>query len=497
MKQNHLQLYFGDIHNHNALGYGLGSLERSIDIARTHLDFFAFTGHSSWHDIEPMEGGREQHWFQGFDKLKNAWPNVQQLIADANDDGNFNAFLGFEWHSSAFGDQCIIYPDDHQPLVFPNTIAELRSFCIEKRALMIPHHLAYPTGRRGVNWDVFDPACTPVVEIFSEHGNAEDDRGAYPFFSHSMGGRITANTARRGLNNGLQFGFVASSDSHRGFPGAYDEGLMGVWAHELTRSSIFEAIRKRHTYALTGDRIGLHVEVDGAPMGSEIQAGDRVEVAYEVDGRDELDVVEIIMDGRVVHRSFADDEQSSSFQVRLEWGWGPWNDLSLPRVCDWEFDITVSDGKLLSTYPCLRSGPFDEKRRHRFLRIADNILRIKSYTSRRDAYRQNPNHSLVMQIEGEEKTQFEVKMRRPVSQTTSVSFSDLSDSSYFIPTSPFPAESCLWHRIVPLSASSLKDRCMLQCSPGHHYVYVRVRQKNGQMAWGSPVFLERFAFATL
>lgn len=34
------QIIFGDIHNHNALGYGVGSLERSIDVARTHLDFF-------------------------------------------------------------------------------------------------------------------------------------------------------------------------------------------------------------------------------------------------------------------------------------------------------------------------------------------------------------------------------------------------------------------------------------------------------------------------
>ncbi len=55
-----LNKFFGDIHNHNALGYGLGSLERSIEIARSHLDFFAFTGHSSWHDLVSMEGGREE-----------------------------------------------------------------------------------------------------------------------------------------------------------------------------------------------------------------------------------------------------------------------------------------------------------------------------------------------------------------------------------------------------------------------------------------------------
>ena len=29
-------IYFGDIHNHNALGYGKGSLQRSIEIAREY-----------------------------------------------------------------------------------------------------------------------------------------------------------------------------------------------------------------------------------------------------------------------------------------------------------------------------------------------------------------------------------------------------------------------------------------------------------------------------
>lgn len=37
------QLFWGDLHNHNAVGYAKGSLERSIDNAREHLDFFAFT----------------------------------------------------------------------------------------------------------------------------------------------------------------------------------------------------------------------------------------------------------------------------------------------------------------------------------------------------------------------------------------------------------------------------------------------------------------------
>ena len=44
------RLYWGDIHNHNELGYAQGSLERSCDIARSHLDFYAFTPHGQHAD---------------------------------------------------------------------------------------------------------------------------------------------------------------------------------------------------------------------------------------------------------------------------------------------------------------------------------------------------------------------------------------------------------------------------------------------------------------
>jgi hypothetical protein len=504
MTDSNETLFFGDIHNHNALGYGLGSLERSIDIAQTHLDFFAFTGHSSWHDIQAMEGGREKHWYQGFERLRNAWPQVQRLTAEANRRDEFAAFLGFEWHSSQFGDQCVILPDDKHPLVFPDSIAGLRSYSLEHGGLMIPHHLAYATGRRGVNWDVFDEVCTPVVEIYSEHGNAEDDRGAYPYFTHSMGGRVTANTARFALDRGLRFGFVASSDNHRGFPGAYGEGLMGVWSRELSRSAILEAIRNRRTIALTGDRIGVRFSVDGCAMGSVIEGGNEVEVSYDIEGRDELDVVELVVNGDVVHRSYptagavlepTGDHLSpgSTCQLRFEWGWGPWGDLHLDRTCDWEFDLVVRGATIAGAFPCLQSGPFDEDRRHRIEQTDTGSVRVVSYTARRDAYRQNPNQSLILELAGEAipEAQLDLRMRRPAELNRTFGMAALMDSSELVSTGPFPAESGFFHRVVRLEASSLSDRVTVRLPKQKNYVYVRVRQKNGHMAWGSPVFVSK------
>jgi hypothetical protein len=489
------RILFGDIHNHNAHGYGVGSIERSIDIARTHLDFFAFTGHAQWHDMQPMEGGREQHWLKGFARLRETWPRVQQTIADANRDGDFNAFLGFEWHSSAQGDQCVIFPGDHRPLHEAPDVAALRRFCVAEDALMIPHHLAYPQGMRGVNWGVFCERCTPVVEIYSEHGNSEDDRGPFPMFSHSMGGRETTNTVRSALARGLRFGFVASSDNHAGFPGAYGEGLMGALCTDLTRPAILEAIRARRTYALTGDRIELDFTVDGAPMGSSIEAGRQVEVAFAVQARDEIDVVEVIQDGAIVHRAFAADAVPESaaldgtFQLRFEWGWGPWGALALQRICDWRFAIEAEGARIRRIFPCLQSGPFDEDRRHRFALHGDSRLEVQSYTSRREAYRENPNQSVLLEMEGDAAGRVTLRMQEPVAAEHVATLGDLAAASRNLRTGPFPKESYQWHRIVPGAAARLAGTCRLAVPQGRSHIYLRVRQRNGHMAWASPVFV--------
>jgi hypothetical protein len=490
------RILFGDIHNHNACGYGIGSMERSIDIARTHLDFFAFTGHSSWHDIVPMEGARENHWFNGFQRLKDEWPKVQGLIAESNRDGEFASFLGFEWHSSRFGDHCVVFPDDYQPIAYPDNVPDLRAFCRERGALMIPHHLAYPEGHRGANWSVFDAETSPVVEVFSEHGNSEDDRGPYPFVSHSMGGRETANTVRSALARGERFGFVASTDSHSGFPGAYGEGLMAALCTDLDRRSIMEAIWSRRTYALTGDRIEVDFSVDGAPMGSVIRTDRNASVAFDVAGRDEMDVVEIIQDGHVVHRAFPetradlDGATAKTFQVRLEWGWGPWGDLALERVCDWRFHVAVEKGRLVRRFPCLQSGPFDEDRRHRFTASGENGMDVVSYTSRRGAYRQVPNQSLVLEIEGSPETTVTWKFTEPAEQAGNATMADLFVGSVQQFTGPFPKESYLWHRLVPQAASRVSGSCTLDVLRGRSNVYLRARQHNGHVAWVSPVFME-------
>jgi len=487
------RVFFGDLHNHNSLGYGFGSLERSIDVAGEHLDFFAFTGHSSWHDIHPMEGGREAHWTRGFEVLAEAWPDVLRMTREANQHDDFVAFLGFEWHSSEFGDQCVIFPDDEGEIAYANDIRELRSYCLDRQALMIPHHLAYPKGSRGVNWDVFTPDCTPFVEIFSEHGNSEEDRGPYPFFNHSLGGRVTSNTVRAALGRGLRFGFSAGSDDHRGFPGGYGEGVMGVLSDRLTRSALLDAMRRRRVYGTTGERIEILFEVDGHPMGSDLVAQGSALVQFEVSGRDALDVVEIIQDGAIVHRAYptsASVASASSWQIRVEWGWGPWMDLTLERIADWSFRIEVEKGAITRRFPCIQSGPFDEARRHRIRPVGESAVDVVSYTSRRGAYRGNPNNSVVLEIEGDLDTVVALDVQNPGATSASFGFAELMESSRMLFIGPFPAEGLLVHRPVHFHESTISGETRIKVPDGSTNVYLRARQMNGQIAWSSPVFID-------
>ena len=485
-------IFFGDIHNHNAHGYGRGTIERSIAIAREHLDFFAFTGHSSWHDLTEIEGGRHRHFIEGFRRLTETWPRVQDRIAQANEPGRFAAFLGFEWHSNMYGDQCVVFPRDFRPIKYTGRVEELRAFCLDEGALMIPHHLAYPRGRRGVNWDVFDPAATPVVEIFSFHGLSEHDRGPHAMVRGSPGGRQTANTVRAALANGMKFGFVASTDNHAGFPGAWGEGLMGVHADDLSRESILAAIRQRRTYALTGDRIRLQASLNGLPMGADVPAAPEYDFSADIDALDEVEVAELVVDGEVRER-FWPRRPAGGLEapvlLRYEWGWGPWGELALDRVCDWEQALTVRGGRILRVDKCLGGGPFDEDRRHRIRGESDDRVDIRSYTSRRGAFHDVATHAIVVQVEGDAATRIELSLQRPTVMEASASLGTLMAGSANFHAGPYGAESFQLHRAVAATDHRMAVRATIPARDLRSYAYLRVRQANGQIAWSSPFFV--------
>jgi hypothetical protein len=62
------------------------------------------------------------------------------------------------------------------------------------------------------------------------------------------------------------------------YPLIYRQGIMGVWAEELTRECIFDALWNRRVYATTNVRVILKFFIDGYPMGSSISVGNSMKV---------------------------------------------------------------------------------------------------------------------------------------------------------------------------------------------------------------------------
>ena len=490
-------IYFGDLHNHNSVGYAQGSLDRTFEIARNHLDFFAFTPHGYWHDIGHYENSIENKWLNGFEVTKRRWTEVLELVRGYDEPGRYVPIAGFEWHSTSFGDYHIIFPDLKGEYIRFDDLREFQQFAKQRGAIMIPHHPANRLGHRGTDISMLDTEVSPVIEIYSEWGNAEYDRAPYPYIRHTEGGRWTRNTLQHFLANGHRLGVIASTDDHLGYPGAYREGLTAVLATELTREKIFDALRNRRTYAVTGDRIGMDFRLNGRLMGQEMPYMRERELAVTVTGWDQVDRVEILKNNRVLHRSFPMDRVptvrswNKPILLRFEYGWGPWPALDMTRICDWDIHITLEGGVLEEIQTCFQTGPLDEERRDRIIKRTERYLHLQSFTALREQFEDISTKAVVLKVLGGPDTKVTITLKAPTNVSLSQTFRQLAESGEMLFSGDFPKESAMLHRLVfndhyetSYKVSDIDEGKDL------NWYYLRVVQANEQLAWTSPIWVE-------
>lgn len=492
------QTFFGDLHNHNVIGYAQGSLKRTFEIANSHLDFFAFTPHGYWPDIEHFEGSIEDKWLNGFAVVEERWPEVIELANEFDNPGRFVPMVGYESHSTLKGDYHIVFPTLDAPYRRHHKLKHFQQFAKEYGAILIPHHPANRLGHRGADFRYRDTEVSPLMEIYSEWGCAEHDRAPYPYIRHTEGGRWTKNTMQWLLAHGHRFGVIASTDDHLGYPGAYREGLAAVKAKELSREAIFQAVRQRRTYAVTGDRIELDTRVNGKPMGSEMDYAKRRLLTVAASGWDPVDRVEILRNNRVIHREFPTDRVPSEASwkkpvlIRFEYGWGPWPALAMARTFDWNINIEVKGGRLIDLQPCFTSGPLSESRRDQVLEKTEHGARIKSYTALKQQLEDVSQKSVVLKVLGGPETIITVAVNMPGGTTLEQTLGQLATSNEMLFTGEFPRESAMLHRLVFSDHYDTSFEVDDEASGEEDsWYYTRVVQTNGQLAWSSPIWVNR------
>ncbi|HXI18130.1 MAG TPA: Tat pathway signal sequence, partial [Chloroflexota bacterium] len=518
------------LHSHCGISYCHGTLARALAVARQQLDFCAVTGHAFWPDLpdEPDDPARlgpiRAYHEAGFARLREGWDGIQRQVAAANEPGRFTTFLSYEWHSNADGDHHVLYCGDHGPLLGGDRIWDLKAALNgatlrgdATAALAIPHHVGYPAGYRGVNWDTFTKELSPFVEIYSMHGCAESDEAPYPYLRR-MGPRDGRSTASWGLRQGHRVGLVGSTDHHAAYPGSHGYGRLAAAAGALTREALWDAFLARRVYAATGDRIALDFRLNGAWMGEEIDATGPREIQLKVGARDEIAFVELLKNEHVLRHwpgplpvaaapvTAAQREGSLRALVRIEWGWG-----STPDVA-WQFRFSVSDGCLLGVEPCFSGPPVSapvehfveyEALSHEVLEQSGTACVWLSRTDPSPTERHSANQALLVEVElpPDAPLTLEVNGQRFVH-----TLAELLEASRAHVLRGWRSEAVLLHRAIPTAVCRLEETLVDGPSQSgvptlHHSereqfggkqmvdcYRVRVAQRNGQWAWSSPIW---------
>lgn len=264
------RLYWGDIHSHTDFSKdGIGPLQSAMLRMRDELglDFYAATDHIDY----PTTG-----------LLPDEWQATRDWVQWYSSPGRFVPILGYEWSlPEPFGHHNIYFDGEDGPLCYLNdcrTLDNLWNRLEGIPALTIPHHtgIRWGTSNTTVDWSYNDPEFRTSIEIFSGHGQSEMYDPAHPLSYEHLGTGTAASVngphyARDAWAAGHLIGVVAGSDDHSLRPGRPWNGLTAIYASSLDRASLFAAIRARHTYATTGERILLDFRLGEALMGDVVR----------------------------------------------------------------------------------------------------------------------------------------------------------------------------------------------------------------------------------
>lgn len=498
-----LHPYYGDIHNHCGISYGLGSLADALANARERLDFVSITGHAHWPDM-PAPNEKVQHIIdfheEGFAKLKEGWKAMMDTLREADENGSFIVYPAFEVHFCAAGDRNVLYKDLEGDILYPKDLADLNDQLRSLRekghdTLAQPHHVGYKTGTRGIDWGTFDPEFAPLAEMLSMHGCSESSENPLPFL-HVMGPSDWESTIQYGLAQGNIFGFTGGTDHHSGHPGSYGHGMTGVWAEDLSRDGIWEAMYQRRTWAMTGDRIDLKFAINDKPMGSVIQPAKDNRIDIDVSAGAAIDYVDIIKNNRLLKRYSQCDFEASApadfirTKLHLELGWGP-----RKKTQAWEVEFGLREGKILQIEPRFRGqqvvSPLEADGEDNSCHTAHVDQSTDTKVHFTAVSGGNPNNTtpnmqgMCLEVEASPNAIVYAIINGktwewPLSTLIEGARSDLTDG--------IESPALRLHRAA--LPEELNWRCHIEDdSQDGDFYYARVRQKNEQWAWSSPIFV--------
>ena len=239
--------YWGDLHGQSEETIGTNSAR----------EFYEFARDKAFLDICVHQGN-------DFQITTEFWNHLNVLSAEFNEDHQFVTFPGWEWsgNTGLGGDRNVLHMHEGRPIH-------------RSSHALVEDHSDIDSDANSAN-DLFevlkDEDCVVFAHIGGRYADiriAHDQRLEKAVEVHSAWGTFEwlVNDA---FAQGYRVGIVSNSDGHKGRPGASHPGatkfgayggLTGILAPEFSRAGIMEALKKRHHYGTTGNRVILDTRV--------------------------------------------------------------------------------------------------------------------------------------------------------------------------------------------------------------------------------------------
>ncbi len=453
--------FWADLHGQTGSTVGTGSVE----------EYFRFARDVAAVDVCTHQGN-------DFQITADDWGEICEETRRFCAPGEFITFLGYEWsgNTPAGGDHNVIWYRDDRPIYRSShwqvpdrsdadtdcyPVSELYDALRDEDALIIPHI----GGRRAV-LDYHRTEQAPLIEICSVHGRFE-------WFLHEA------------IERGLHVGVVANGDDHTGRPGAayatdrsfgVRGGLTCILAEELTRASVWEALRARRTYATTGERMYLSFAADGHGMGEEYRTAEAPEFVADVIGTAPLHSVQIMNGDRVAYEHPVVDSGDLDPAV-LRVAWSGAHSTSRGREANWNGGLHIEGGEFLSA----REFAFDHPGQ-RLVESGREQLRWTSTTS-------GDVDGLLVSVRADDDA---VVTFTSAPCSFSFSLGDVRGGGQIVQRAG-GVEQAVQVSLAPRESGPRRVQFAASDPEPHSGVnayYLRVMQEDGEMAWSSPVYVD-------
>ncbi len=238
--------YWGDLHGQSEETIGTNSAR----------EFYEFARDKAFLDICVHQGN-------DFQITTEFWEHLNELSAEFTENDRFITFPGWEWsgNTGLGGDRNVLMMNEGRQ--------------IHRSSHALVHDLSDVETDANSASDLFealkDEDCVVFAHIGGRYADikmAHDQRIERGVEVHSAWGTFEW-LIEDALEQGYRVGILSNSDGHKGRPGASHPGattfgayggLTCVLASEFTRRGVMDALRKRHHYGTTGNRVVMETE---------------------------------------------------------------------------------------------------------------------------------------------------------------------------------------------------------------------------------------------